>query len=691
MLISRVLFFLWVTTLFGSLGLNAQNNNAFSKVGNNVVEAGCSEVSFRGTTLINGNVSTLTAYGAAWYHKTLDLSQPFDLGFYIIANNLTPAGNQVILEGFSFVLQRQGNSSIGGPERGMGFGGIQPSVALSFDMKHNIGENDPDFEHLTVQTNGVTDHNAPQNLTAPINISHLVKDVAPPTSPERLWVFQTFCKVLWNSTTKTMSVYFDGTLVLSVTNDFVSTIFNGNSIVNWGFTCAQEAFYAAPAGDPGGEFRVPLVRFYFGKITPDFISNPKLDTCYTTPIRYFDNSIYDQNDLTNSINLAKWYWDFGNGVTSTLRNPPPQHYPGPGEYTLRHTVTNQIGCTVDTLVRKIKLGSKPVANFSFTGTCEDDTSFFKDLSTATIGQPSFWNWSFANATPASSSLQDPATVFDQAGQHQVTLTVTSELRCVSDPVVKIVTMKGAPDIDYDFVKDCNGNVNFTSVLNNSANVNRWFWTFGDGQNSEQLHPSHFYSVDDTFSVTLRANSPDGCKSKSIAKLVPVKRVIAFAGNDTIVAAGQPLWIHARVSSSNVTWKPSDFLSSTDIPDPIATLEDDQVYYLTVVNEDGCTLTDTLRIVVFAEPDIFVPTAFTPNSDGKNDVLGITIPGTRELHEFSIFNRWGQKLFSTKNQGATWDGTIKGKSAEGGVYVWMVSLTDYRGVKRFRKGVVTLIR
>ncbi|MBL7739158.1 MAG: gliding motility-associated C-terminal domain-containing protein [Chitinophagaceae bacterium] len=687
---SCVLFFIVVSFAFSSV-LKGQNNAAFTKNGNNIVEASCSEVSFRGGTSFYLNTTTVNSYGSAWYHKTLDLTQPFDLGFYIIINNLTSTGFQDIIEGVSFTMQTQGTNVIGAPEAGMGFGGIQPSVSVSLDMKHNLGEYDPDYPHLAIQSNGITDHSSAQNLSAPVNISPYIKNLAPPTAPEPLIMLQVFCKILWDPTTRTLTVLFDGTPMVSITKDLVATVFNGNPIVHWGFTCSQDYFVAAPPGDPAPSIRTPFVRFYFGKITPDFISNPRLDTCYTTPVLFRDNSIYDQNDVTNSINLARWYWEFGNGITSTLQNPLPQHYPGPGAYTLRYTVTNQIGCTVDTLVRKIKLGSKPQPDFSVTGTCEGVPSLFSDKTTVATGEPTFWNWTFANATPAASTEQHPAVIFDQPGMHDVSLVVTSEMRCVSDRITRTVEIKEQPQINFSYIKDCFRNIVFNSSVINNATIDRWHWSFGDGTGSSLAAPGHFYAADDTFAVSLTAVSANGCRSDTNTQLIPVKKIIAFAGNDTIVAAGQPLWLHAKVSSSHVSWSPPDFLSSNDIPDPIATLQHDQTYYLTVINEDGCTMKDTISIVVFAGPDIYVPSAFTPNGDGKNDVLKAVIPGIRTLHEFAIFNRWGQKVFGTQNPSLGWNGQLKGKPAEPGVYVWQVQITDFRGVTRYKKGTVTLIR
>ena len=91
------------------------------------------------------------------------------------------------------------------------------------------------------------------------------------------------------------------------------------------------------------------------------------------------------------------------------------------------------------------------------------------------------------------------------------------------------------------------------------------------------------------------------------------------------------------------------------------------------------------------PGVFVPSGFTPNNDGRNDVLRPVAVGIKAIEYFNIYNRWGQLLFSTKINGRGWDGKIKGQLQPTGTFVWMVKATDYTGAAYFQKGVTTLIR
>jgi gliding motility-associated-like protein len=92
-----------------------------------------------------------------------------------------------------------------------------------------------------------------------------------------------------------------------------------------------------------------------------------------------------------------------------------------------------------------------------------------------------------------------------------------------------------------------------------------------------------------------------------------------------------------------------------------------------------------------KPDILVPSAFTPNSDGRNDVLKPLPFGIKVFLYFSVYNRYGQLVFKTGRAGEGWDGTIQGMPQPSGTFVYMAEGIDYLGNKIFRKGTSVLMR
>src|SRR5206468_1227689 len=133
------------------------------------------------------------------------------------------------------------------------------------------------------------------------------------------------------------------------------------------------------------------------------------------------------------------------------------------------------------------------------------------------------------------------------------------------------------------------------------------------------------------------------------------------------------------------------LNDPFIASPVATLFNDQVYVLTVTNDQGCEDRDTIHIKVFDNVDVFVPSAFTPNGDRKNDVLHLIAPGFKQLLYFRIYNRWGQVLFETGDLNAGWNGTFQNKALASDVYVWIAAGIDINNRKHEKKGTVLLIR
>jgi gliding motility-associated-like protein len=172
-------------------------------------------------------------------------------------------------------------------------------------------------------------------------------------------------------------------------------------------------------------------------------------------------------------------------------------------------------------------------------------------------------------------------------------------------------------------------------------------------------------------------------------------VIANAGRDTIIIAGLPLQLRATGGVS-YSWSPATGLSNPNIAGPIALLDGNPeivTYQVVVRNQAGCADSATITVTVFKTgPDIFVPTGFTPNGDGRNDLFRPIYVGMASIDYFSVYNRWGQLVYTSNiNDGRGWDGTIGGLKQNSGTFIWMVRATDVLGKVHFKRGSVTLIR
>jgi gliding motility-associated-like protein len=200
----------------------------------------------------------------------------------------------------------------------------------------------------------------------------------------------------------------------------------------------------------------------------------------------------------------------------------------------------------------------------------------------------------------------------------------------------------------------------------------------------------------TTAYILSGFQPGGCpKPGRDTVLVSVRpKIKAFAGNDTSVVVNQPLQLTATGGSS-YQWSPGTSLSSTIIAAPIAVFnaESDGIRYKVLVFDDAhCADSAFVFVKIFRTlPIVFIPSAFTPNQDGRNDFVRPLSAGIRQIDYFNIYNRWGTLVFSTTLSGKGWDGRLNGREQAPGTYVWVVKATDYKGNTYLQKGTVTLIR
>lgn len=193
----------------------------------------------------------------------------------------------------------------------------------------------------------------------------------------------------------------------------------------------------------------------------------------------------------------------------------------------------------------------------------------------------------------------------------------------------------------------------------------------------------------------------GCPNvlKDTFRLTVMPKILVNAGRDTAVISGQQVPFHLTVNDPTVNqyvWTPGTGLNSTSIQNPVALLTSSMgnavTYIVKATNTIGCTGQDTITVRIFQTgADIFVPTAFTPNGDGKNDLARPIPVGIRQLNYFRIYNRWGELVYESTDTELGWNGVYKGKPQPSGTFVFITEGVDFTGQRIFRKGTITLIR
>ena len=199
---------------------------------------------------------------------------------------------------------------------------------------------------------------------------------------------------------------------------------------------------------------------------------------------------------------------------------------------------------------------------------------------------------------------------------------------------------------------------------------------------------------DTIMVAFTPYNGYGCIDTLTALLSNTLSITANAGPDTVFCANPAIKLGIKPTPGEMySWSPAAGLSNPNISNPVASPGFSTQYTLTAINTGGgCRSTDVVELVKKCDViDFYVPSAFTPNGDGKNDRLSPVLYGYSKVNYFRIYNRYGQLLYSSASDQPGWDGNIHGKPAATQTVVWMIEAVDaYNKIER-RQGTTVLIR
>jgi len=261
-----------------------------------------------------------------------------------------------------------------------------------------------------------------------------------------------------------------------------------------------------------------------------------------------------------------------------------------------------------------------------------------------------------------------------------------------------VIAKPIPSFTYNIEYSCNADtVYFT---NSSVNAMRYEWYFGDGfaLPDTRVDPVHHYGpvyVSTARVVKLYAYN-GGCVDSAI---VPVpftpnpnpKFQLTQVTADNSIAFGSTIQLNAA-GALIYYWTPNDgSLSDPNINNPIARPLDSTTYTVYGYDAYGCLDTAVVHVNVIHSVSTTIPSAFTPNGDGKNDVFRVAGRRFEKLVDFSVFNRWGEKVYQSADFNTGWDGTFNGVPQSIGVYFYHIIVATSEGANKTYTGTVTLIR
>jgi gliding motility-associated-like protein len=434
------------------------------------------------------------------------------------------------------------------------------------------------------------------------------------------------------------------------------------------------------------------------------ISTPNLTTCEGSPVSFTAtatnpgfNAIYQWrvNDIPVDVIQSVF-------TTTLLKN---------GDIVtcvLKAIVCNQnIRDTSNSILMTVKPGLAPsvVINASDTSICSGTNITFIATVQNTGSNPAYqWKLNGSNVGTNSNSFNNASLAHGDTISCVVTASAVSG--CASSNIVPsnkigVEVKSGIPptiSITASALEICKGSsVLFSSEVSNANNSPSYQWKL-NGKNVGTNYPTYSNAnlSDNDMVICMVMSNGSTCNSLPVSsqelriKVKSPPGIIIFP-RDTLVAPGTQVRINAVITGqySRFEWLPANLLNNPGTLSPTTvSLNNSADFILNLTSPEGCTSTSVSSIRIYRK--LFMPTAFTPNGDHINDIYRIPPGVTITLDEFSIFDRWGNKLFTTNNINQGWNGTEKGlKSAIGG-YIYLIRGYDDKG-KIMNKGTFALIR
>ena len=395
-----------------------------------------------------------------------------------------------------------------------------------------------------------------------------------------------------------------------------------------------------------------------------------------------------------SSNTADFLWQFNNQDTSTVLDPN-YTFADTGVQQVRLIVEPKTVCadTFEQQIRLLPLSLKPDFELDYES-CTDSIVFTAiDQTTDALSQPTSWNWLLL-PNRDTSRLQNPTFAVDSTGNYTLRLMVEAANGCKT-ALEKTFPITFVEAHLADTLILCRGD---SIELNPDFNPSyQYEWIPLNGLNNNLLANPLASPDSNMLYQAIITDAANFCTIKDSVFIKVVKLIdnlTITASQDTIFGRGT---VQLQANLQDVfqyNWQPSESLNNPLIYNPLASPTATTTYQLTVQNEEGCEQIASRSIVVVnlacEAPYVFIPSAFTPNGDGINDVFRVR-GNTLDQVYLAVYNRWGERVFESNDLEKTWDGTFKGEVLPPDVYGYYAEIRCFDGGVFIKKGNCTLIR
>jgi gliding motility-associated-like protein len=403
----------------------------------------------------------------------------------------------------------------------------------------------------------------------------------------------------------------------------------------------------------------------------------------------------------------KFYWNFGDGSPEeiTITNTIEHTFNTIGVYRVRMIAEDSTTCNIrDTAFVNIRVGDNVVVpNFTFAKVppCESLTMQFTNTTSNSGGSafsPRSFVWDYGDGSPLDTVGFGPPRVHVYAapGTYRVSLYAIDTNFCnAPDTITQQIRLN--PLVRAQFRTAGIGCAPYQATFENTSLAGTNFiWSFGDGNTSTEVNPTHFYSNPGTYNVRLIAIDSSTCNISDTSAFFPIqvssKPTAFFNWSPNPPIENTPVrFTNLSTGATRYLWNFGDGNNSTLI-NPIHQYETTGTFdaELIAYNDANCTDTFNLDVNVLVLALLDVPNAFTPGKPGTNSIIKVEGFGIGKM-SWKIYNRWGQLVFESTSKNQGWNGTFKGTLQPMDVYVYTLDVEFTDGKKLRKTGDITLLR
>ncbi len=417
----------------------------------------------------------------------------------------------------------------------------------------------------------------------------------------------------------------------------------------------------------------------------------RIITTYPTPVAKFgydrnicrgDSVLFTDSSVIAQGSTTEWRWNFADGGSSIRTNDDTFYhsYIASNNYRVSLSVLSDKGCISDTAFVTVPVNEKPQVNFSILGKpCPDSNFLFTPAVKANgnLIQNGFWDFGDGQTQTVNNANSITHAYTSASTNILVKFMISGGSGCESDTATQIIpVIYPAPEAKFNYSGNSfcpEKDIVFTDA-GSTGNIQSWSWDFGNGTSTAVPPINRNYNNAATYPVTLSVQTIEGCSSKPNTQQLTIYSLPNMdAGPSILKVAGQSVVINAVMNDTGTyqfQWSPSLYLDNTNILKPSTNTPDDILYTITAVGGAGnCEASDTVSVKVLKA--LFIPSAFSPNHDGLNDVWNIPAINSNPAARVIIYNRFGQKIFESSGYSKPWDGTYKGVAQPVGAYFYQV--------------------